>query len=101
MLKTSSRQKKASVAMARLNPLKSNGYKLMLWGHKATTYLCVGSLGFEGPSKYNKITMNANVRQQLFNQEALMKNTYKIMKKNQSNPSCKPSNSIKHHFAKK
>jgi hypothetical protein len=25
--------------------------------------------------------MNANVRQQLFNQEALMKNTYKIMKK--------------------
>jgi hypothetical protein len=80
--------------MARLNPLESNGYKLMLWGHEASTYLCVGSLGFQGSSKYNKITMNVNVRQQLFNQEALMKNTYKIMKKNQSNPSCKPSNSI-------
>jgi len=52
----------------------------MLWGHEASTYLCVGSLGFQGSSKYNKITMNANVRQQLFTQEALMKNTYKIMK---------------------
>ena len=80
--------------MARLNPLKSNGYKLMLWGHEASIYLCVGSLGFQGSSEYNKITMNANVRQQLFTQEALMENTYKIMKKNQSNPSCKPSNSI-------
>jgi hypothetical protein len=48
MLKTSSREEMASVAMARLDLLKSNGYKLMLWGHKATTYLCVGSLGFEG-----------------------------------------------------
>jgi hypothetical protein len=67
--------------MARLNPLESNGYKLMLWGHEASTYLCVGSLWFQGSSKYNKITMNANVRQQLFTQEALMKNTYKIMKK--------------------
>jgi hypothetical protein len=66
--------------MARLNPLESNGYKLMLWGHEASTYLCVGSLGFQGSSKINKITINANVRQQLFNQEALMKNTYKIMK---------------------
>jgi hypothetical protein len=65
--------------MARLNPLESNGYKLMLWGHEASTYLCVGSLGFQGSSKI-KITINANVRQQLFNQEALMKNTYKIMK---------------------
>ena len=73
MLKTSTRQEMASVAMARLNLLKSNGYKLMLWGHEASTYLCVGSLGFQGSSKI-KITMNANVRQQLFNQEALMKN---------------------------
>jgi hypothetical protein len=72
--------------MARLNPLESNGYKLMLWGHEASTYLCVGSLGLQGSSKCNKITMNANVRQQLFIQEALMKNTYKIMKKNQSTP---------------
>ena len=83
MLKTSSRQEMASVAMARLNPLKSNGYKLMLWGHEASTYLCVGSLGFQGSNNI-KITMNANVRQQLFTQEALMKNTYKIMKKAKS-----------------
>jgi hypothetical protein len=37
----------ASVAMARLDLLKSNGLKLCSWGHKATTYLCVGSLGFQ------------------------------------------------------
>jgi hypothetical protein len=37
----------ASVAMARLNLLKSNGYKLLPWGQEATTYLCVGSLGFK------------------------------------------------------
>jgi hypothetical protein len=80
--------------MARLNLLKSNGYKLMLWGHEASTYLCVGSLGFQGSSQYNKITMNVNVKQQLFNQEALMQNTYKIMKKINPHPSCKPSNSI-------
>jgi hypothetical protein len=101
MLKTSTRQKKTSVAMARLNPLKSNGYKLMLWGHEASTYLCVGSLGFQGSSKCNKITINVNVKQQPFTQEVLMKNTYKIMKKTNPHPSCKPSNSIKHHFAKK
>jgi hypothetical protein len=53
----------------------------MLWGHEASTYLCVGSLGFQGSSQNNKITMNVNVRPQLFNQEALKKNTYKIMKK--------------------
>ena len=41
--------------------------------------------------------MNANVRQQLFTQEALMKNTYKIMKKTNPHPSCKPSNDRKHH----
>jgi len=71
--------------MARLNPLESNGLKLMLWGHEASTYLCVGSLGFQGSRKI-KITMNVNVRPQLFNQEALKKNTYKIMKKHQSTP---------------
>jgi hypothetical protein len=81
MLKTSTRQEMASVAMARLNLLKSNGYKLMLWGHKATTYLCVGSLGFESQANNNKITINANVKQQPFTQEVLLKNTYKIMKK--------------------
>nr|ADE77839.1 unknown [Picea sitchensis] len=41
--------------MARLNPLKSNGYKLMLWGHEVSTYLCVDSLGFQGSSQSNKI----------------------------------------------
>jgi hypothetical protein len=59
---------------------------LMLWGHKATTYLCVGSLGFQGFSSYIKMTMNVNVKLQLFNQEALKRNTYKIMKKHKSNP---------------
>jgi hypothetical protein len=39
-----------SVAMARLNLLKSNGLKLYSWGHEASTYLCVGSLGFQGLS---------------------------------------------------
>jgi hypothetical protein len=72
--------------MARLNPLESNGLMLMLWGHEASTYLCVGSLGFQGLSQNNKIAMNVNVRPQLFNQEALKKNTYKIMKKHQSTP---------------
>jgi len=62
MLKTSSRQEMASVAMARLDLLKSNGYKLIPWGHKATTYLCVGSLGFQGLANNNKITINANVK---------------------------------------
>jgi len=33
-----------------------------------------------------KITINVNVRPQLFNQEALKKNTYKIMKKHASTP---------------
>jgi hypothetical protein len=42
----------------------------MLWGHEASTYLCVGSLGFQGSSQFNKITMNVNVRPQLFNREA-------------------------------
>ena len=81
MLKTSTRQEMASVAMARLNLLKSNGYMLMLWGHEVSTYLCVDSLGFQGLSSYTKITINANVKQQPFTQEVLLKNTYKIMKK--------------------
>jgi hypothetical protein len=34
----------------------------MLWGHEVSTYLCVDSLGFQGLSQYNKITMNVNVR---------------------------------------
>jgi hypothetical protein len=33
-----------------------------------------------------------DVNQQPFIQEVLMKNTYKIMKKHNPNPSCKPSN---------
>ena len=80
--------------MARLNPLESNGYKPMLWGHEASTYLCVGSLGFQGSTNNIKIIMNANAKQQPFNQEVLMQNTYKIMKKANPHPSCKPSNSI-------
>jgi hypothetical protein len=44
-------KRKSSVAMARLKLLKSNGYKLLSWGHEATTYLCVGSLGFQELSK--------------------------------------------------
>ena len=57
--------------------------------------------GFKDQENNNKTTINANVKQQPFTQEVLMKNTYKIMKKANPNPSCKPSNSIKHHFAKK
>jgi hypothetical protein len=49
--------------MARLNPLESNGYKLMLWGHEASTYLCVGSLGFQGSTNNIKIIMNATTIQ--------------------------------------
>jgi hypothetical protein len=62
-----------SVAKARLNLLESNGYMLMLWGHEVSTYLCVDSLGFQGLSSYIKITINVNVKPQLFNQEALKK----------------------------
>jgi hypothetical protein len=46
--------------MARLNLLKSNGYKLLSWGHEATTYLCVGSLGFEDQANNNKVIMHAS-----------------------------------------
>ena len=40
------------------------------------------------------------LNQQPFIQEVLMKNTYKIMKKHNPNPSCKPSNESKHHLPK-
>ena len=48
--------------------------------------------GFKDQEINNKITINANVKQQPFTQEVLMKNTYKIMKKTNPHPSCKPSN---------
>ena len=43
----------------------------MLWGHEVSTYLCVDSLGFQGLSQKQQDTINVNVRQQLFIQEAL------------------------------
>jgi hypothetical protein len=79
--------------MARLKLLKSNGYKLYSWGHEATTYLCVGSLGFQELSKQQQDSNICKMlNQQPFIQEVLMKNTYKIMKKHNPYPSCKPSN---------
>ena len=38
------------------------------------------------------------LNQQPFIQEVLMKNTYKIMKKLNPKPSCKPSNEQEHHL---
>ena len=43
----------------------------MLWGHEVSTYLCVDSLGFSRIKLKQQDTMNVNVRQQLFIQEAL------------------------------
>jgi hypothetical protein len=88
--------------MARLKLLKSNGLKLLSWGHEATTYLCVGSLGFQGLSKSQQDNNICKILdQQPFIQEVLMKkNTYKLMMKHNPHPSCKPSNDKKHHLPK-
>jgi hypothetical protein len=60
--------------MARLKLLKSNGLNLLSWGHKATTYLCVGSLGFQGLSKSQQDNNICKILdQQPFIQEVLMK----------------------------
>jgi hypothetical protein len=60
--------------MARLKLLKSNGLKLYSWGHEATTYLCVGSLGFQELSKQQQDSNICKMlNQQPFIQEVLMK----------------------------
>jgi hypothetical protein len=49
-------------------------YKLYSWGHEATTYLCVGSLGFQELSKQQQDSNICKMlNQQPFIQEVLMK----------------------------